>query len=265
MLFKAQFKKRTPFEDFIEVSKRLFLRDCAQKFGEYKLGVLWALVEPIVHILTFTLMLSRSAQTHDDLIHIPMFVMSGLIPFLLFRNTIKGVMTACKTNKAAFFFPKVKPLHAVASKVWFECFVYTLSFVVIFSTLQYFSYAPDEPLNAVMLLGAVLFIIAIGLGLGLIAMVLREFVPSIEKWINILLRPLYFLSSIFYSVSVIPKQYHFVFEYNPCVHVIEFTRHAMLGQEPVFASWFYLGEFALLTNFVGFTLFAIYKDKLRSK
>ncbi|CAH7354491.1 Transport permease protein [Vibrio chagasii] len=265
MLFEAKFAKRSPAREFREITFSLFLRDIAQKFGEFKGGFFLALLEPVIHILTFCFILGRGVTDPEALRVIPVFVLSGLIPFLLLRNTVKGVMTSCKVNKAAFFYPRVMPYHAVASKALYESFVYVLSFCVIYALLFYFSYLPTNEFNAVLVLGMYLITLSIGLGVGLILMVCREFVPSIEKWINLIFRPMYFLSAIFYSVAIVPHKYLFIFEYNPCVHIIEFVRLGVMGSQPVIASISYALSFGLFSLFFGALLYKGYQDRLRSK
>lgn len=264
MLFKAVQVERGALNTFWCVTSAMFFRDCKQKFGAYKLGVFWGVLEPVVHVIIFTLILSYSVASPQEVYEIPYFVMSGLIPFFLFRNSAKSVMGACKSNRASFFFPVITPLHAVCSKALYEVFIYLLGFATIFLFLNYLGYGLGAPFNAVIATGVFFLITFSGVGVGLVLMVLREFIPSSEKWVNLFFRPLYFMSAVFYSVERIPDDLLFIFHYNPCVHAIEFMRNAVLGDDLFIAEWSFLMLFALFSNLLGFILFVAYKDKLRS-
>lgn len=263
MLFEASFKKRSRWAVFVDITMGLFSREVKNKFGGYQLGFAWAIFEPIVHIITFSLILMNTRVGMEDPMTIPYFVLSGIIPFFLFRSATKGVLSSAKSNRSAFSYPIVQPIHSVFAKLLFETFIYVLSFVVIYCVMWLYIAPPPisiDTLEAVMALSGV---VLLSLGFGVILMVLREFFKSVEKIINIIFRPLYFLSGIFYTVAVVPEEYHYIFKWNPIFHGIELFREAVYGTEALYGSLMYIFMVSLVALCIGMCLYNRYLDKLK--
>ena len=262
-MFKADFRKRNQIEAFFDITICLFLRDFKSRFGAYRYGLLWMIVEPTVHVVTFIFILSRF-QSGEQLELVPFFVVSGVIPFFLFRSITKSVLGSLKGNKTMFSYPLIQPIHLAFSKVVYESFIYTFSFVAIYTVVHFFLWENRHEANFTLLM-IIFFLMTLTSGaLGLTFMVIREFHPSIEKIVNISFRPMYFLSGAFYSLSVIPHEYLFIFSYNPIVHMIELTRFAVTGEQPIVADMTYLIEVTLLLLIVSLYLYIRNKDKLKS-
>lgn len=263
MLFNATFRKRSWWGVFVDITMGLFSREVKSSFGGYQMGFVWAIFEPIVHIVTFSVILMNTQVGMANPMDIPYFVLSGIIPFFLFRNVTKGVLSSAKTNRSAFSYPIVQPIHGVAAKLLFESFVYVLSFVAIYCIMWIFISPPPVVMDALKAGMALFSIVMLSLGFGLILMVLRCFVKSVEKVTNIVFRPLYFLSGIFYSISMVPVEYHFVFTWNPIFHGIEIFREATYGTEAMYGSFAYIAIVSLCALCIGMCLYNRYLDKLK--
>lgn len=263
MLFEESFKKRSRWTVFVDITMGLFSREVKSKFGGYRLGFAWAIFEPIVHIITFSLILMRPQVGMTNPLAIPYFVLSGIIPFFLFRSATKGVLSAAKSNRSAFSYPIVQPIHSVFAKLLFETFIYVLSFVVIYGVMWLYLSPPPVTIDTLGAVTALLGVVLLSLGFGLILMVLREFYKSVEKIINIIFRPLYFLSGIFYTIAVVPEEYHFIFKWNPIFHGIELFREAIYGTEAIYGSYMYIYMVALCALCIGMCLYNRYLDKLK--
>lgn len=263
MLFKATFKTRSRWSVFSDITMGLFNREVKSKFGGYRLGFAWAIFEPIVHILTFSLILMQTRVGMEDPRAIPYFVLSGIIPFFLFRSGTKSVLSAAKSNRAAFSYPIVQPIHSAFAKLLFETFVYAMSFVAIYLAIWIFLSPPPVAINILQVAAAFLGIMCMAFGLGVIFMVLREFFKSVDKIVNIVFRPLYFLSGIFYTISAVPLEYHYIFTWNPIFHGIELFREAIYGTEAMYGSFSYIFIISLFSLCMAMALYNKHLDKLK--
>ena len=73
------------------VTHALILRDIKAKFGEQRLGYLWALLEPILFVTILAGLYSMRSGRDIDGMPLTTFLVTGFVPFFLFRN----IMTAC--------------------------------------------------------------------------------------------------------------------------------------------------------------------------
>ena len=93
-------------------------------------------------------------------------------------------------------------------------------------------------------------------GIGLIFMVIGNTFPETEKFLPILIKPLYFISCIMFPLHNVPKEYWPYLLWNPLVHAVELSRESVFpGYISAGVSLSYLGFCALITLFVGLALY----------
>ncbi|HEY6722709.1 MAG TPA: ABC transporter permease [Polyangiaceae bacterium] len=208
----------------LEVLNAIILREVKTRFGAHQLGYLWALIEPALWIGTFVAMfymLGRSGPGGMDTVS---FITTGLIPFMLFRETAARAVSAIGANKGLLFYPQIQPLDLVFARVLLELVTLLTVFVVIIFTAC--MWQGTSPHVADVLQFVIGFIAAAGLGgsLGLVLMGLSVFTPVVERLYGPLLRPLFWFSGIFYTANGLPAVARDVMLYNPVLHVVEFVR-----------------------------------------
>lgn len=265
MLFQAKFKERNHFEVFKDIVIGLFLRESKQKFGKYSFGMAWAFLEPVAHIATFSFILLVARNSDLDPALIPIFVLTGIIPFVLFRQTSKQIMNSATANLGAFTYPIVNPFHAVCARWLFETFIYVTSFFIIFAAIMYFFEVPKLDINVLEALTVTTLLSFAATGLGMLLMVAKTFYPSIEKIINLIFRPLYFLSGIFYAAAQIPEEYYYIFEWNPIFHAIELMREAILSQKAMLGDISYLFICSAVLFLFGLMAYNTHYERLKRK
>ena len=114
-----------------EVVHALALRETRTRFGAHKLGYLWALVEPTLMILTFYILFALASRAAPTGMTLFSFIATGIIPYLLFANTVKRVAEAINGNKALLFYPQVNPIDLVIARVFLEFTTYVGVFLVL--------------------------------------------------------------------------------------------------------------------------------------
>ncbi len=93
-------------------------------------------------------------------------------------------------------------------------------------------------------------------GMGLIFMVVGKSFPETEKFLPILVKPLYFISCIMFSLHNIPKEYWPYLLWNPIVHVVELCRESVVpGYISEGVSLNYLAACTLVVLFIGLALY----------
>jgi capsular polysaccharide transport system permease protein len=121
---------------------------------------------------------------------------------------------------------------------------------------------PDD-LPKVLLATALLVIIATGLGLALCSLV--SYWQDTPKVIAMIMRPMFFISGILYCATMIPKQYWYLFDWNPIFHGIELSRDAFFSAytTPI-GSWAYLSTVALISFATGLATFKLSQQRFIS-
>lgn len=211
----------------------LFFREVKTRFGRYRLGYFWALIEPLSHILVLTALFSAirdRAMFYD--VPFPIFFATGILAFFSFQKIVLTSQNSIKVNMGLFGFRQVKPFDAIMVRAAIEfmiivatilCLTWLGGWVFGFNTI------PADPLRAIIVL---LMLFLFGLGAGFMAAVVGALYEEWAKFIPQIMRPLYFISGIFFPIQAIPKEYHVYLLWNPLLHGIEQFRAAWIAGYP---------------------------------
>ncbi|HAN5969154.1 TPA: ABC transporter permease, partial [Escherichia coli] len=102
-------------------------------------------------------------------------------------------------------------------------------------------------------------LVVFSLGIGLIFMTLGKTFPETEKFLPILIKPLYFISCVMFPLHAIPKEYWPYLLWNPLIHVVELSREAVVtGYISEGGNLNYLALCSLVALFIGL---AVYRNR----
>jgi capsular polysaccharide transport system permease protein len=220
-----------------QVIYAVLLRETKTRYGQSQLGYVWALIEPTLWVGTFAGMywfLGRQGPSGMPMFE---FLVSGIVPFALFIESVSRSATAIGANQGLLYYPHVRPLDLVVARVLLEYATKVVVFALLMiaaACLQGTPLRADQPLKV--FLGLVLAS-GLGMGLGLILCGLGLFFSVVERLQSTLLRPLFWLSGLFYSIDELPSAAQKVLLLNPLLHVIEIVR----------SGWFVTHESRLVT------------------
>ena len=235
-----------------EVLNALVLREIKTRFGAHQLGYLWALIEPGLWIGTFVAMFYMLDRTGPGGMETVSFIATGLIPYMLFRETTSRAVSAIGANKGLLFYPQIRPLDLVLARVVLEFVtLLTVFAAIIFIASMWQGTSPRVADGLQFVIG---FAAAAGLGgsLGLTLVGLSVFIPAIERLHGPVLRPLFWFSGIFYTANGLPPVARDVMLYNPVLHVVEFVRSGWFTEyRSQHASILYVCGWIVALTFVG--------------
>jgi capsular polysaccharide transport system permease protein len=235
--------------------KALFLREIKTRFGKYRLGYLWAILEPAAHMLILLSVFGFIMHRTMPDISFPVFLLNGLIPYFIFSNIAIRSIGAIEANQGLFNYRPVKPIDTIIARSLLEIFIYS----VVYVTLMIIVGLTGETFNihniAILIL-TWLLLCFFSMGIGLMFMVIGKSFPEMEKFLPILIKPLYFISCIMYPLHVIPKQYWVYILWNPIVHVVELSRESVvIGYDSEGVSISYLIVSTLVIFFLGLAMY----------
>lgn len=219
---------RNCIEIQISVIKALFLREAKTRFGKYRLGYLWAILEPAAHLMVMLVIFGYIMHRTMPDISFPVFLINGIIPYFIFSDISIRSIKAIEANQGLFNYRPVKPIDIVIARTLLEMVIYILVYLVLMGILslcgEIFSLA-----RVLLLFSTWFLLIIFSCGVGLIFMVIGSSHPETEKFLPIVIKPLYFISCIMFPLQAIPKQYQSYVLWNPIVHVVELSREAVVA------------------------------------
>jgi len=227
------------------------LRETKTRFGRLKLGYAWALLEPIMQVAIFVAMFELMGRDTASGMPVILFLITGITPFLAFRNVLQRTTAAVTANKPLLSFPQVTLFDLAFARIWLEAATMTIVFILLLFLSQYFGQEIIiEDVLGVCIAFALLLVTGTGLGMTFCA--LTPHLPSISNIINPFLgRPLFFTSGLFFTVDMLPPTVREILLYNPILHMIEYLRSSFFTQfesahyDLGYASAWALGAFTL--------------------
>ena len=246
---------RSGFEVQQAAVKALFLREIRTRFGKFRLGYFWAILEPSAHLLVLLGIFGFIMHRTMPDISFPVFLLNGIIPYFIFSNITNRSVGAIEANQGLFNYRPVKPIDTIIARALLETVIYAavyiLLMVVVWMAGEYFKIT-----NLLQLVATWGLLILFSCGIGLIFMVVGRTFAETQKFLPILLKPLYFISCIMFPLHSIPTDYWPYLLWNPLVHAVELSREAVMpGYVSEGVSLSYLAICTLVTVFAGLALY----------
>lgn len=254
------------FNNFINVVFALFLREIKTRFGETKLGYAWVVIEPMLHIVFLIVVFSFIQNRMMPQVPFILFLITGLIPFFLFKNIARVLMGSVKANTALFAYRPVRPFAVYVARTLLDTIIYGAIFGIILAFIWWFDIVPFSIAHPLELMASIALIILFALTFGILLSLVNHVFPSIKIIIDVLFTLLYFLSGIMFPLWIIPVEYLQYLEWNPMLHLIEMFRESFFTYYPHYEgmSVLYPLWWVMIMGFVGMWFYTQRESELRS-
>jgi lipopolysaccharide transport system permease protein len=213
--------------EYRELLYFLTWRDIAVRYKQTTLGATWAIIQPFMTMVVFSLFFGRLAKVPSDGIPYPIFSYTALVPWTFFANGLglssNSLVSSANLIKKVYFPRLTIPIATVLSGV----VDFGLAFVVLLGLVLFYGIVPTWNVIWLPLLLLLALMTALGVGLWLSALNVeyrdvRYIVPFITQfWM--------FATPIAYSSSLLDEPWRTIYALNPMVGVIEGFRWALLG------------------------------------
>jgi capsular polysaccharide transport system permease protein len=236
-----------------DVVYALVMRETRTRFGAYSMGYLWALLEPVLMILTFFLffrIIGRKAPLGMD---VWTFLASGIIPYNLCMNSLGRVAESVNGNKALLFYPHVFPLDLAIARALLEVATSAAVFIVLIGVHALYRQDLElhEPLTVI---AALVLANLLGASLGLIFCGLSTMSNLVDRARGPLLRPLFWVSGIFFTASSVPEHGRNLMLWNPILHCTELLRGGLFETYDGYGDPWYVVAWILPMAVIGLSL-----------
>ncbi|MEZ5541725.1 MAG: ABC transporter permease [Pseudomonadota bacterium] len=207
----------------LQVIHALVLRETRTRYGAHQLGYIWALLEPLFWVLTFYGLFYFSNRHLPYGMDIVSFITTGIIPYHLFRETMSRSQSAISANKGLLFYPQVRPLDLVIARVSLEVVTLITVFAIIMGTHSlYLGELHIDSLLAVM--GGMLLASLLGAAIGIFLTALGTYTRLVERIVPLIMRPMFFISGLFFTANELPTAARELLLWNPVLHCVELVR-----------------------------------------
>jgi lipopolysaccharide transport system permease protein len=202
-------------------------RDILVRYKQTVIGVLWALIRPLLTIVVFTVVFGNLAKLPSEGVPYPILVCAAMIPWQFFATAFADVgnsLVGSGNLISKTYFPR---LLIPASTVAVAFVDFLISFSILAGLMVWYGLFPDWRILALPLFALVAAATALGTGLWIAALnvTYRDF----RYVIPFILQLGLFLSPVGYSSSVVPEQWRILYFLNPMVGVIDGFRWSLLG------------------------------------
>jgi homopolymeric O-antigen transport system permease protein len=215
--------------DYRELLYFLIWRDVKVKYKQTIIGAGWAILQPLITMVIFTLVFKKIADIPSDNIPYPIFAYTALLPWNLFsgglnRSTVSLVAQSNLISKV--YFPRIiVPLSATISGV----VDFAIAFIILVGMMFWYGIVPTAAILSLPLFITIALVAALSVGLWLSALNVRY--HDVGHAIPFLVQIWMFASPVAYPVSALPERWRLLYSLNPLAGVIEGFRWAMLGKE----------------------------------
>jgi len=237
---------RSSFQVLRDVTFGLLIRELKTRFGSYRLGYAWALLDPLLMISAFSLIFGMRNSGGFVGVPAPLFITASYLPFIFFRNVVTKLQSAVKANLGLFCYRQVTPFSTFIARFILEAIIgMIVGFILVLGLIWFgFKAIPVDPLQV--LIGYTILLI-FSFSLGVIFCVIVSLFQEASKFLGLIMMPLMFISCVMYPLINIPSQYQHWFLWNPLVHAIELIRSGWFsGYSSPNVSWTYLSSVTLI-------------------
>jgi capsular polysaccharide transport system permease protein len=241
----------------------IMLREMRTRFGRTKLGYVWAIVEPILHLVTLGSVFAWLNHARPPLgNNLYLFYVSGLVPYLMFSHVALQMISALTSSGAIMQLPVVKQTDVIIAKA-----LLTLATEIFVGILVFSGFAlmglQGLPTDLLTCMQAVLVLWLFALGVGIINMVIAEFFHAWETVMGAVVQLMYFASGIYYAPTMMPAWVRDILVWNPMLQGIEWFRSGFYANySPHWLDKPYLVIVAVSVLLVGIALQRALRERL---
>ena len=213
--------------DYKDLFYFLVWRDIKVLYAQTILGLAWAILNPLVQIVIFSIIFGNVAKLPTDGIPYVLFSTVAIIPWSYMSESMSASSQSLVSGQnmlGKIYFPRlIYPLTPILAKL----VDFAISLLLLIGVMFYYQITPTWNLLYLPLMMVLMMMIPAGVGFWLSALAIRY--RDVKFAMPFVIRMLIYSAPILYTASSIPDQYRMLYSLNPIVAVIEGYRACLLG------------------------------------
>lgn len=214
-------------KDYRDLLYFLVWRDIKVLYAQTVLGFSWAILNPVIQIIIFTIIFGRVAKVSTGGIPYVLFASAAIIPWTYISNALTQSGTSLILNQnmlGKIYFPRLLyPLTPILSKM----VDFIVSLIALFGIMAWHKVMPTW--NMLLLPVFILFMMIFPAALGMLFSAMAIRFRDVKFAMPFIIRMLMYSAPVVYSAGSISPKYRLIYSLNPLVGVIEGFRSCILG------------------------------------
>lgn len=219
--------------EYRELLYFLVWRTVKIRYKHTMLGLGWALVQPLVTTVVFTVVFHKVAAVSSEGMPYPLFVLAALVPWQLFAFALTESSNSLIANQnliTKVYFPRlIIPLASILVAL----IDFAVAFVVVIGLMVYYRITPTAALATLPLWTGLAVLTACAIGVWLSALIVRF--RDIRYTLPFATQVLLIATPVAYGLSSIDPALRWLYALNPMTGVVTGFRWALLGVAPMSA------------------------------
>lgn len=213
-----------------ELGASFAIKDLKVRYKQTVFGVAWAVLQPVLAVLLFSVIFGRLAGLPADGVPYPVFAFAGMVVWLYFSSSVTAAAQSLVGNRdlvSKVYFPRgLAPAAALVPGL----VDLAISLGVLFVLMVAYAVWPGAAalLLPAWVLAAVLVSLATSLWLAAMNVKYRD----VKFVLGFLIQVWFFASPVVYSSSLVEGKWQYLYAVNPIVGVIDGFRWSAIGGPP---------------------------------
>jgi len=207
-------------------------RDLRVRYNQAWIGAAWAILQPLLLMIIFSVFLGRLGKFSGDGIPYPIFVLSGIIVWQMFLKAFSQASTSLRDNRSIItkvYFPRIILPFAVIAGALVD---FLFAFLVLIPMMFYFNIYPLWP-NVLAAPLFVLLALMMAFSVGLWFSVLDIKFGDIRQLLPVMMQLWFFMSPVIYPPTLVPAGiWRQLYMLNPMAGAVTGFRWALLEGAP---------------------------------
>ena len=203
-------------------------RDLKTRYAQTAIGAGWALMQPLLSTLIFTLVFIYLAKVPSDGLPYPLFAFAALLPWSLFARSLErstlSVVTEGGLIKKVYFPRLIIPIAAT----FINLVDFTVGLLILIGMMTWYQVLPQWTVLFLPLFVIVALLTALSVSLWLSALNVKY--RDVASVVPLMTQLWMFASPVLYPASLVPESLRWYYGLNPMAGVIEGFRWALLGK-----------------------------------
>ena len=243
------------FKELIEYRDLFYFlvwREIKVLYAQTILVFSWAIIQPLVQIILFTIIFGKVAKIDTDGIPYFLFSTVAVIPWNYISNAMVQSSNSLVTGQhmlGKIYFPRlIYPITPILARL----VDFGISILIVLVVMLFYGVIPTWNLLLLPLFLIMMMLVPAGIGMWFAALAIRY--RDVKHGMRFVSRMMMYTAPIVYSASAIPENYRILYSLNPIVQVIEGFRACLIGA-PI--EWLYIVP-GILTSCIIFVGGAFY-------
>jgi lipopolysaccharide transport system permease protein len=216
--------------EYREILYFLIWREIKLRYKQTALGVLWAVLQPTLTMIVFSVFFGRLARMPSDGVPYPVFAFCALLPWQLFAFSLTEASNSVVSNQRLItkvYFPRLlMPMAALGVGLVDFC----IGFGLLLLLAAYYGVALGLPILTVPLWAGLALLTALSVSLWLSALNVKY--RDVRFTVPFLAQIWMFATPVAYPTSLVPEAWRPFYALNPMVGVVDGFRWALFGAQP---------------------------------